>query len=443
MSINDKKLNNFFKKQKFGSIDALKKQGKVCKEKIILHKNSVSEPLVIREQTVSKPLVIREQSVSEPLVIREQTVSETVSNPLAKPLVDFDNFPEKKASLKSNHREIIQEEYLEALFSLSNKEKQFLEMLIAKCKEYCTLSLPPISTEEIRGNLKISAEHVRNLVYRLSKKNILTVEKNKSGRNAIRKFKLDKILYRHIQELTLSEDSIRERSVSKTVSNPLERSSVVSSYINTNYRELDISDDWASIDLTSLESIGFNSSHLVQIYRTYDKDPNIALSPELLQSSIDAFAYDLKNNEVEKNFKKPAATVLLSLLKKGQPYNSITPDKCVSPVQDALNKHNQMLLVQRTKEQQLLQQIKDTEFSVWIEELPEEELLLLCPEKEVPLKDSEKLFKTVRKRMAREKAKDYFDAEIWPSKKQSILASAKRKLMQNEEPQQTNDEVEQ
>ena len=228
-------------------------------------------------------------------------------------------------------------------------------------------------------------------------------------------------------QLVNNRETIGNQLVNNKVNNKVNNADiVVSSYINTNYRNLDIPESWESIDITPLESIGFDLSHLVQINRAYEKTPNTTLSPELIQTSIYAFAYDLKNNNVEKIFKNPAATVLLSLLKKGQPYNSVTPDKCVSPQQDALNKHNHMLQTQHARELELMQQIKDTEFSLWLEAFPDDELFLLCPENAVPLKATDKLFKTVRKRMAKEKAKDYFDAEIWPTKKQAILATATR-----------------
>jgi hypothetical protein len=330
--------------------------------------------------------------------------------------------------------------------SLVGLQKKLVVLIYNECKAARSKTTKNLSVEYISSVLKVPRGSIKTTIKRIEDKGFISRVSSKIGRGGCTSYLVPDFLFQELlqHETEHKLDTNRTQTGHKPDTELNTTLPVVSSYLlNTNYGSKDIPDSWKGMELTSLESIGFDFSHLVQIHRAYEKSPGIALSPELIQSSIDAFAFDLKNNDIEKKFKSSAATVLLSLLKKGHPYNSITPDKCISPVQDALNKHNQMLLVQRAKEQQLLQQIKDTEFSVWIEELPEEELLLLCPEKEVPLKDSEKLFKTVRKRMAREKAKDYFDAEIWPSKKQSILASAKRKLMQNEEPQQTNDEVEQ
>jgi hypothetical protein len=315
--------------------------------------------------------------------------------------------------------------------------------IVENCKERGLLYTSPITNEFFRNTLNTDINSVKTTIQRLIKKGLIQRKEAKKGKGGYTVFSVssairnaaieaEKLLDKDKQGKWLlvgNKETIGKQLVNNKVNNKVNNPHVVSSYINTNYVGLDIPENWQGIDLSSLEAIGFNQSHLVQICRTYEKNPTLTLSPEMIQSSIDAMAFDLKYNKEKLNFQKSPAVVLLSLLKKAQPYNSVTPDKCVSPVQDALNKHNQMLLAQRTKEQQLLQQIKDTEFSVWIEELPEEELLLLCPEKEIPLKNSEKLFKTVRKKMAKEKAKDYFDAEIWPNKKQNILASARNGLV--------------
>jgi hypothetical protein len=91
-----------------------------------------------------------------------------------------------------------------------------------------------------------------------------------------------------------------------------------------------------------------------------------------------------------------------------------------------------MLLSQRTQEQQTLQQIQDTEFTIWRDSLTDEQLLGFCPESEIASGVPVDLRKTYRRRRAKELIKDYFDAEIWPAKKQELLASAVRKNTQKE-----------
>ena len=132
-------------------------------------------------------------------------------------------------------------------------------------------------------------------------------------------------------------------------------------------------------------------------------------------------AFDLKHNKAADSFNHSPAVVLISLLKKGIPYASKTPEKFKTPQQEAMD------IYLATKEQQHKLAIEterrafELEFEAWQTGLTEEELLDLCPAEEVPVGTTDRFYKTVRRRMAKEKARDYFEAEIWLAKKQEIL----------------------
>jgi predicted transcriptional regulator len=400
--------------------------------------------LVNNRETIGKQLVNNRETIGEQLVNNRETIgNQLVNNEVNNRETIGKQTIQISADVEQEFQDTVYNKTFKTVCGLFGLQKMALFNIVENCKERGLLYTSPITNEFFRNTLNTDINSVKTTIQRLIKKGLIQRKEAKKGKGGYTVFSVssairnaaieaEKLLDKDKQGKWLlvgNKETIGKQLVNNKVNNKVNNPHVVSSYINTNYVGLDIPENWQGIDLSSLEAIGFNQSHLVQICRTYEKNPTLTLSPEMIQSSIDAMAFDLKYNKEKLNFQKSPAVVLLSLLKKAQPYNSVTPDKCVSPVQDALNKHNQMLLAQRTKEQQLLQQIKDTEFSVWIEELPEEELLLLCPEKEIPLKNSEKLFKTVRKKMAKEKAKDYFDAEIWPNKKQNILASARNGLV--------------
>ena len=385
----------------------------------------------VEKQITDKQLVNNRETIGNQLVNNKVNNRETIGNQIGL----------KTTTDESGIQTTGYEQTLSAISRLFGLQKIALFHIVENCKARGLLYTDPITNEFFRTVLNTDIHSVKTTIQRLIKKDLVRRKEAKKGKGgytifsisiSVRKATIEAIKTLDIDSqknslLVESKETIGKQLVNNKVNNKVNNADiVVSSYINTNYRNLDIPESWESIDITPLESIGFDLSHLVQINRAYEKTPNTTLSPELIQTSIYAFAYDLKNNNVEKIFKNPAATVLLSLLKKGQPYNSVTPDKCVSPQQDALNKHNHMLQTQHARELELMQQIKDTEFSLWLEAFPDDELFLLCPENAVPLKATDKLFKTVRKRMAKEKAKDYFDAEIWPTKKQAILATATR-----------------
>jgi hypothetical protein len=80
------------------------------------------------------------------------------------------------------------------------------------------------------------------------------------------------------------------------------------------------------INYEYLKQIGFNKSHLIQIYRTYEKNPELELPFDIIQESIEAISFDIENNALKKNITTSPIIILLSLLKKGIPYSSKIPE---------------------------------------------------------------------------------------------------------------------
>ena len=329
-----------------------------------------------------------------------------------------------------------------AFSSLIGLQRELMIFIYNECKIARSKTTKNLSVEHISSALKVPRGSIKTTIIRLEKKGFVARALFKNGRGGWAAYSVPDFLF---QELLQYETEHKlntkwtqtEHKLNTELNTELNTAPPVvsSSYINTTTNlGLDIPKNWEGISIDALEHIGFSKSHLVQIYRQYEKNPEgPQLSPELIQSSIDAFAFDLKYNNTENDFKKEPAVVLLSLLKKAQPYNSVTPGKCVSPVQDALNKHQQMLQSQRVKEQQLRQQIKDTEFLLWQESLPETELLALCPDFEVPAGIPDAVRKTMHRKKALEFSRDYFDANIWAGIEQKILAKVSRKSIITQE----------
>ncbi|MFJ1269976.1 hypothetical protein ACD661_15565 [Legionella lytica] len=78
---------------------------------------------------------------------------------------------------------------------------------------------------------------------------------------------------------------------------------------SVNPSDFEINDPWDNIDITALESIGFNKKHLLQI-----KNKS---TPEITQESINHFAYALKYNKKTSEYSNPVAT-LIAVLKRGE-----------------------------------------------------------------------------------------------------------------------------
>jgi hypothetical protein len=149
------------------------------------------------------------------------------------------------------------------------------------------------------------------------------------------------------------------------------------------------------------------------------------LSAEIIQNSINAFAFDLKHNEIAGAFKNSPAVVLTSLLKKGQPYSSRTPEKVLTPQEEAIQEY----LLSQEKKQQKITQIKirarELALQEWLDSLSEEELLNFNQEVR-PDGIPDRIYQKSRRKKAEEFAKDYFDTVLWPKQLKQILHSQER-----------------
>jgi hypothetical protein len=365
----------------------------------------VHKPLAIREQSVSKPLAIREQSVSNPLAIREQTVSnplaireQTVSNPLADPL----------ASSSSHQRNFNSKSSLPDL--LSGKELFLVSYLIDLCFKNCTLQTPPISSKELMLRLHVKPDRLRNLILRISKKNLIKVISVKSSRQASRVFEFSKENYTLL---------MKNKKIALTTNNqnpladPLAHDDVSSSYYN---KTTNIPEIFKQIDCSPLTTFGFNESHIIQIYREHTKTPELALSVEIIQNSINALAFDLKHNNVASSFKSSPAVVLTAMLKKGQPYSSVTPDKVLSPREEAMQEYITAQKKLHNKVQELENQTKEFELQEWLKALPEQELATFISSDPCPPGVPERVYQTSRRKKAFVAAQEYFLTILWPQK---------------------------
>ena len=64
--------------------------------------------------------------------------------------------------------------------------------------------------------------------------------------------------------------------------------------------------EWSHIDYSSLEKYGFDEVTLIEIHREYKNNAQLYLSADIIQDSINHFAFDLKNKDftIEKNQKE-------------------------------------------------------------------------------------------------------------------------------------------
>lgn len=128
-------------------------------------------------------------------------------------------------------------------------------------------------------------------------------------------------------------------------------------------------DEWKRINYDSLKHIGFSVTQILQLYES-----NLTY-PDVVQDSIDRFAYSLEHNESTKAYSDPLK-VLMGILRKGQRWNETNyiPPKELSLRQYLENKKNE-----KQKKDAIIKEILDIEFPEWKSKLSEDDIKEIVP----------------------------------------------------------------
>ena len=307
---------------------------------------------------------------------------------------------------------------LSLVIPATGKELKLLLFLHQLCVNNCSLTTAEVETKNLNDFLGINSNRLRNIVLRLSKKKLIKVViQNCSKDSAYRIFEFSKEIY---DKLLCKVASINSNNQSaQALAIPLASQKVCSSYINTTTY---LPEEMQQIDYSPLTGFGFDESHIIQIYREHTKNPELALSAEIIQNSINALAYDLKHNDVAGSFKHSPTVVLTVLLKKGQPYSSKTPHKVLSPREEAMQEYIAAQEKRYHEIQELENKAKEFELQEWLKSLPEQELATFMPQDPCPSGMPEKVYQTSRRKKAQAAAQEYFLTMVWPQKLNQLEA---------------------
>jgi len=354
------------------------------------------------------------KKISKPLAEENYLSHKTVSDPLA--IVEFVSKPLESQAVRKNEpsdRLTQTQSPLEWTNLVAGKELDLIMHLISLCEKECSLRTPPVFSKDLIELLSIRATHLRNLILRLTEKRLWKIVLHKSGRHALRIFEFEKDIYTSLV-VRKNKNNQKQSMVSQVFT---EKENATS-----NVNELEhLRDEFFKIDLSPMEAYGFNGSHVIQIYREYKTNPEFKLSDEIIQDSINAMAFDLKHNNVDKDFKNSPAVVLLSLLKKGKPYSSKTPEKFVSPQVEAMRRYVEVKSKERKEKQDLEERTKQLALQEWLDELPEQDLMNFYQDNGQFNNVPERAKITLIRRQALQNASDYFENSVWLIKRKNLV----------------------
>ncbi|MDX2164903.1 MAG: hypothetical protein SFW07_05760 [Gammaproteobacteria bacterium] len=160
--------------------------------------------------------------------------------------------------------------------------------------------------------------------------------------------------------------------------------------------------EWDAIDIEPLRQIRFSKSHILQIFREG------TLTPEMVQDSLYAFAFDLYENKRIEKYGDPLR-VIMGVFRDGIPYNA--PSNYESPKDKARREHLENLRRADKKREEEEKEIIDLEFKQWSKSIPEEEMKKIVH----PFTPTSAGFWP--------SLKEFFKNKIWPERKREIYGN--------------------
>jgi hypothetical protein len=302
-----------------------------------------------REQSGSKLGANREQSGSKLGANREQSANKVGAKPRAKKTVFF------------------------PLSKITGQQKTLLVFLYQECKKARMENTEALTLEYISSCTGIAKIVVKNALQRLEYKNCITRKGYKNGRGGWTKYELrddifnDFLLIEKDNKLDKKIDNTDYKLGAKPRANfpPSSSNSSILVATREDFKNT-LPEEWCNVNTDNLSKIGFVKEHLHQLCK------NETLTPDIVQDSIDAFAFDLDENGKAEKIKGSPLAYFMGILRKGIPY--IPPENYESPEIRAFRKYIEHKERQKATREDLEKRNFELDLDDWINKQSEEEL---------------------------------------------------------------------
>jgi hypothetical protein len=370
----------------------------------------------VYEQFTNNSETIQKQTNNNYQTINKQVV-ESLGNNSQIVNEQFRNNSETKFP-KWNHDQTIVE-----YAKLVGFQKKVFLYIAKRCIANDSLVSGPITKQDLKDYISSDLDTIKTSIQRLVHKGFLYRELSKSGTGGFSIFSIAAPIKKLILD-ELNNKSVREQFINNS-GTVIEQPDVSSSSYNNIYnktttnpnrmfsnglpivsetndeQEILLTHGWENIDISNLEFIGFSKSHLNQLQKRSE------LTPEIIQDSINAFAFDLKHNGVGDKIKTHPLNYLMGVLRANQPYAA--PSNYQDPKVLAMREYLERKKQQREEQKRVEEEIFQFDFEDWQINLSEEDIAAIIPEaryREYPMKEG--FLKT------------HFRKNVWEHKRKTI-----------------------
>lgn len=338
----------------------------------------VAEAVPVSKRTDTKPLPIQSEPVAKPVAAFGRTGTEPVAEPVA----------------------------VEGLVQL---QRRILFYVFSRCQLVGSLTSPLVTKEEIRDTCKTTTGAAKQAILKLERKGMLKRLHSISGVSGGNIFHIPQGVFHSLSLLRTGSElvAVPVKPVAEPVAKPVAGALSSSSDLdltNTTTTETQNSNalDVSAIDCSPLAGIGFNSSHARQLLRA-------GLTLDAVQESIQYFAFDLTQNDKQKQIKGPALNFFMGIMRRG-PY--LPPANYESEDDRRFRKAAEESEARRKRSRELEERLIGAQFEEWLETLSLEQKTRLVPPTE---------FARLGAPGHTARLNEYFRENVWPQLRQKIL----------------------
>ena len=298
--------------------------------------------------------------------------------------------------------------------TLVGHERHLLLFIFNECRSTGELITAPLTLSRIKEELHTpTSSTAKTIISRLIAKDFIRRATAKTGRGGWMSFQIEKEMF---QRLLLETDYKRttnrvqtddkqatkqatQRTTTPSSSSSSLRSISIEELLTTEKpspSETELDASWQAIDSSPLTEFRFGRNQILQIVQSG------RVTPEQLQESIHAFAFDLTENQKAKSISGAPLNYFMGILRKG-PY--APPANYENPEDRQQRLYLEAKEQQGTRRQEIQKRLETAEFEEWAETLSLEQRAELIPPKEYAKPGS-----TAHNIQLRE----YFRENVWP-----------------------------
>ncbi|MCW8445716.1 hypothetical protein OQJ05_16905 [Fluoribacter gormanii] len=291
------------------------------------------------------------------------------------------------------------------ILRLTGIQKSILNFIADVCTVRNSLETGPIETTTIATLSKTTIGTVKTSLNRLIKNGLVIRNIGKKARMGYLNLGLTKEVLDTILEQRQKYNNISNSAEFITAfryqldNNIPNNSNNILKNTTTKKIEITIPEEWQKIDFESLSHIGFSKTQIKQLIERND--------PDVVQESINHFAYGLDNNPKYKKYEDPL-TVLMGVLRKGQGWFE---KDYRSPKEIAMQQLLEIRKAQTERQKQIEEETFKWALNNWQENMSPEEIEKIAP---INRKNGDITPQSAKLSL-------YFKENVWPKLKKDLI----------------------